>query len=466
MKLRRSGAWIAVSTLIAAAIAAGVVNVGGPPTIQVPPAITGTFITGNTASCSNGTWTGTPTSYARQWKRNNTSIGGATGTDYVLLVADENQNLKCTVTATNSSGSNAADSNTIISTASGGGGGTCDLNATTANFAAQVSASTNGQTICLATGNYGTFTGTNKSITIRKADGAAPTMAVDFGSGDTGFTLDGMGGMSGEMRGTGVSNITIKNSSFSGPLVIDSVENSGIVLDGNTHNNQSRNANCTDTPARLHLSYGSSVQSGVSVRNSSFIGGDRDGIQTGAPMTIGPNNVFSGIREDTGDSDCQHADPLQGIGAPGLVIDGNIVSDSADGFVNFPGDSEDWVVTDNACFDLDRNACIVLYSDDGSIVEHNTAGPGMSSLEINLSGGQNATVGTVFRNNVGPLDAGNGATVATNTNNLFVGASSPNINGSPIFVGGSNPTTWAGFKLAGGSPGKNAATSGIDVGIR
>src|SRR5919109_4160863 len=89
--------------------------------------------------------------------------------------------------------------------------GTCNLNATPSNFAAQVSAAGAGQTICLASGNYGTWQGTNKAITIKRADGASPTMRFSFGSGDSGFTLDGMSGMGGTISG-GAANITVRNS--------------------------------------------------------------------------------------------------------------------------------------------------------------------------------------------------------------------------------------------------------------
>src|SRR6185369_7168022 len=44
------------------------------------------------------------------------------------------------------------------------GGTICNRSATTSTFASQVSAATAGQTICLADGNYGTWTGTNKAI--------------------------------------------------------------------------------------------------------------------------------------------------------------------------------------------------------------------------------------------------------------------------------------------------------------
>src|SRR4051812_10554361 len=56
----------------------------------------------------------------------------------------------------------------------------CILDATPGTLAAQVSAAGAGDTICLATGNYGTFQGTNKQVTIRAADGASPSMRYAF----------------------------------------------------------------------------------------------------------------------------------------------------------------------------------------------------------------------------------------------------------------------------------------------
>ena len=41
-----------------------------------------------------------------------------------------------------------------------------------------------------------------------------------------------------------------------------------------------------------------------------------------------------------------------------------------------------------------------------------------------------------------------------------------NFGGTPQFVGGAHPTSYAGFKLAPGSPGKGRASDGLDLGIR
>lgn len=86
---------------------------GNAPVNTVAPAITGTAQEGQTLTCSTGTWSGSPT-YTYQWKRNGNNIGSATNSTYTLVTADVGQSIKCTVTATNFSGSANADSNTVV----------------------------------------------------------------------------------------------------------------------------------------------------------------------------------------------------------------------------------------------------------------------------------------------------------------------------------------------------------------
>lgn len=90
---------------------------GNAPVNSVAPAITGTAQEGQTLTCSTGTWSGSPT-YTYQWKRNGSNIGSATNSTYVLVTADVSQSIKCTVTATNFTGSATADSNTVTPTSS------------------------------------------------------------------------------------------------------------------------------------------------------------------------------------------------------------------------------------------------------------------------------------------------------------------------------------------------------------
>jgi len=87
----------------------------GPPAAPVNtvlPEITGSAIVTNVLTTDDGTWTGSPTSYAYQWKRGATNIGTNANT-YTLVNADAGQSITCVVTATNAGGSTPATSNAV-----------------------------------------------------------------------------------------------------------------------------------------------------------------------------------------------------------------------------------------------------------------------------------------------------------------------------------------------------------------
>ncbi len=86
------------------------------PANTVLPALAGTAQSGQTLSCSTGTWANSPTSYAYQWQTSTTGTGGwsnvsgATSSTYVAQSGDVGNYLRCVVTATNSVGSDSAAS--------------------------------------------------------------------------------------------------------------------------------------------------------------------------------------------------------------------------------------------------------------------------------------------------------------------------------------------------------------------
>lgn len=107
----------ATATASVAAGRSGTALVFDPPITpvnSVAPALTtdGSPAVGETISVDTGTWTHYPTSYTYQWKRDGSSIGGATSSSYTLVTADAGAVVKCTVTAANAAGSANADSNT------------------------------------------------------------------------------------------------------------------------------------------------------------------------------------------------------------------------------------------------------------------------------------------------------------------------------------------------------------------
>ena len=83
------------------------------PANTAAPVISGSLTVGSTLSCTQGTWTNSPTSYAYQWQRGGTNISGATSSSYTTVTADAGTSVGCLVTATNAAGSASQASNTL-----------------------------------------------------------------------------------------------------------------------------------------------------------------------------------------------------------------------------------------------------------------------------------------------------------------------------------------------------------------
>jgi hypothetical protein len=92
------------------------------PNNTVEPRITGSATVGSTLNATQGSWSGSPTSFAYQWVRcprdgglptgaNCAAIGGASTSSYVVANADVGHRLRVRVTATNLDGSSTAASN-------------------------------------------------------------------------------------------------------------------------------------------------------------------------------------------------------------------------------------------------------------------------------------------------------------------------------------------------------------------
>ena len=86
-----------------------------PPSNSVAPVITGTTRNGETLTATSGSWTGSPNSYAYQWKRASTSggtysnISTATSSSYALTDDDVGKYIKVSVIATNNVGASSAE---------------------------------------------------------------------------------------------------------------------------------------------------------------------------------------------------------------------------------------------------------------------------------------------------------------------------------------------------------------------
>lgn len=101
------------------------------PFAMALPVITGVLQPGQVLSASQGSWSGSPTSYAYQWARGGTAIVGATASTYTVQSADLGTALTVTVTVANAAGSATSTSLAVmIGTGPAAGGGA----ANTADF--------------------------------------------------------------------------------------------------------------------------------------------------------------------------------------------------------------------------------------------------------------------------------------------------------------------------------------------
>ncbi len=173
-------------------------------------------IEGQTVPATNGTWSGSPTSFTYQWQRcaeldaNCANIAGATRAGYTLAAADVGENIQLVVTASNASGSASAISNYTPAIAPDSSACTTKLNPTQSDgggtmLEQALSAAAGGSVICLNAGDYDTNSGISavadidpsSNVTVQPTPGAHVELGwLDLG-GDVnnvtfqGFSLDG-----------------------------------------------------------------------------------------------------------------------------------------------------------------------------------------------------------------------------------------------------------------------------------
>jgi virginiamycin B lyase len=88
-----------------------VVVTATPPSNTAVPALNGTPAPGQTLTCSQGSWSGSPVkSYAYQWLRDGSAISVATDSGHAVPAADGGHTLACRVTASNIAGQASATS--------------------------------------------------------------------------------------------------------------------------------------------------------------------------------------------------------------------------------------------------------------------------------------------------------------------------------------------------------------------
>jgi hypothetical protein len=351
------------------------------------------------------------------------------------------------------------------------------LNATPATLPSVFASAQPGDAIVLAAGGYGTFNGAMKAgeVTLRAQAGASVTMALDFDPAAN-ITIDGVRLTDVEIGDSRTKNITVRNSDIPGQTTFRTgeLQNANILFDHNVHRDWNKCSSCGE--GRIWLPENTSQPSGITIQNSEFKGGLSDGIQNGSNGTRILDNTFHDLVEGTPDG--VHTDAIQLYGSKNTLIKGNYFVAVPDAIMA-PDGADHETIEDNVVA-ADSNGypfAVTLWSDNGSTVRHNTFADGACSfnlrcgiISMGAKSGQPAGRGTIVKDNIlGEISIGSGqATLAEVTGNLYrsLGGGLGNLTGTPIYTGGSRPTTYAGYILAPGSPGTANASDGLNRGIR
>jgi hypothetical protein len=351
-----------------------------------------------------------------------------------------------------------------------------DLDATPSTLASVYASAQGGDVIHLAAGNYGSFGGGSKPsvVTLTPQPGATATISPNLGAGVSNLRFDGLT-IAGAYT-NGARNVAFVNSRFTGLVRVDTpanVSNANIVFDRDTFDGLS--ATATSYEGRLTVrGYDNGSPVGVRITNSHFgNGGCSDGVQIigGAyGVEVGPGNEFSGIRQDACSN---HVDSIQLYGSSHTQIVGNYFHDS-DTVIMAPDGGDHELIADNVMLGSGYVSAVQLGSQDGTQFVHNT----VKNIQVQTGskvGGQ-ASRGVVVEDNVFAQGAdvnpsqGSGCSGCPIAHNLFAtsGAASGTdaIVGTPVFVGGANPSTYDGYQLASTSPGRGSASDGNDLGAR
>jgi hypothetical protein len=341
---------------------------------------------------------------------------------------------------------------------------TCTREVTPETFDAAFSNAPADAVLCLASGSYGTFRGALRSapVTVRPRDGQFPTMSLSFNPASN-ITIDGLVLDEVELADARTRNITVRNSRITGQTTLRTGElaDANVLFDANTHRDWDKCSSCGE--GRVWLPESTGRPSGITIQNSEFSGGLSDGIQNGSNGTRIIGNEFH--RLESGSGEGVHADAIQLYGSSNTVIRGNWFHDLPNGVgIVMAADGADHErIEDNVIGPGDRRPWLDIFSDDGSLISHNTFVDG--SCEYNQRCGQ-ISLGSKAAD-----DAGRGTVIRDNILTGISCCSGPasygaehNLLGAASYVG--PLTSYAGFRLAPGSPGSGAATDGLDLGAR
>lgn len=373
----------------------------------------------------------------------------------------------------------------------------CDLSADASTLASQVAAAEPGQTVCLASGSYGTFTGATKSgrVTLRPARGASVDMAVSFNGASnitvTGITLQGAV-VKGATHDITLSHSTVPSTGQITVLPDHMAATSDVVIDHDTFVNQS----CIhfSLAGRIDVQNTGNNNSnpvGLTISNNYLSGGSADGVRldTGSGIQV-LDNTFTQFN----DADPCHADTIQIYGsASHVIMKGNLFynqQNTAGCSLGMWNGGDHNVFENNVVAGAPNGGCydaLNLYRDNSSTVIHNVFAyggclpnglPSNPCGEVALGGSAGvAGSDTLIRDNImtGILNSERGPnSTFSEDHNLCIdtcggpgdqGPGTGDITGAPTFAGGSAPSTFSGFALCAGSPGVGRASDGTNIGL-
>jgi hypothetical protein len=272
--------------------------------------------------------------------------------------------------------------------------------------------------------------------------------------------------------GGSTHDVHIARSRFTHQVVVhaEHMGHANIVLRANRLAGIDVCADCYE--GRIQIIGDSGRQSGIVIANNIIgPGGNSDGIQDGGNGVQIVDNTFVGIQGAGG----RHIDGLQLYGARSTVIRGNYFRDVSSAIMA-PDGGDHERIEDNVFDTGGYPYAIMLGGDVGSVIRHNTMADlggcaydlPCGTLLIADTHDHRPGRGTVVQDNIlGALSVAGGSTLASSDHNLVAagGGGARDRAGRPHFTGGPHPRSRNGFRLAGGSAGRNAASDRADVGI-
>jgi chitodextrinase len=355
-----------------------------------------------------------------------------------------------------------------------------------------------GATICLNGGSYGSLNLTNvrksADVTVEPVSGTSATIGAVTLQNSSHLHFTGANGSLTVGSSTLDSTNTLPNCSdhitfdhlrFLGFGIFPRCASMAILVD---HANMDNLLPAQGGEGRINvqaLNEGPAADQGITISNSTFNGPTSGWASATSNCAKGIQILGGayGVRvigdEFAREPDQGTCDPVNGIHIGGVQIyggthtylQGNYFHDngsSAGGLAMGDGDyttAEDNVWVCSCVYPWSIQA----FATQGSIFRHNTFAGG-GGIHFQYQSGYPAN--NIIRDNVftdpsnGITDS-SGANWGTQDHNLNSGLSgSGNITGLPVWTGGSSPTSYAGYHLAAGSPGKGAASDGLDTGIR